>query len=179
MEKSLSPTVVKTEKHSVPTLVHTPTGRRCDRYSLWAWVSVSGAAAMAQRGVGRRLVGVGLRQKSISYSRIIEYVVLGVACAEERARSVDISHSLIRDGVAISAEKSFSQSEFDVDRDIVGKKRVEVTDNSIDRTHVIVALGLWGVSGEVEGSIDLHCIYSQRLAQFALSTGLSGRPSVN
>src|SRR5262249_51735888 len=132
-----------------------------------------------QGGVCRRLVGVGLRQKSISYSRIIEYVVLGVACAEERARSVDISHSLIRDGVAISAEKSFSQSEFDVDRDIVGKKRVEVADDSVDRIHVIVALGLWGVGGEVDGCVDLHRMNSQRLAQFALSTGPSGRPSVN
>jgi hypothetical protein len=60
---------------------------------------------------------------------------------------------------------SFSQSEFDVERDIVGKKRVEVIDDSVDRIHVIVALRLWGVSGEVEGRVDLHCVNSQRLAQ--------------
>src|SRR5262249_1716559 len=98
------------------------------------------------------------------YGRIIEYVVLGVACAEERARSVDISHSLIRDRGAISAVKSFSQSKFDVDRDIVGEKRVEVIDDSVDRIHVIVALGLWGVRREVGRSVELSCMNSRRWA---------------
>src|SRR5262249_11330108 len=83
----------------------------------------------------------------------------------EAARA-GIRHPLVGYRAAVIAAVGFSESKLDVERDIIGKNRIEVSDHGIDGGHEIISLRLWGVGDVVKGSIDLHFYVLRRSSNY-------------